>query len=157
MNASEPLISLPGEGQKITANGIQIFLKAKVQQTNGLWSMIEYVLPATLPGPPPHYHKKTQEMFYINEGTLEFVLNGKAINAPSGTLVVVPEGLVHTFRNNSDDYVRFQVWFSPGGLEQYFIDIQELIHNEPTWPPSDMGKLISLMAQHDTFLPDNNE
>ena len=153
MNTTEPLISLRGEGQKITANGIEIFLKAKAQQTNGLWSMIEYVLPPSLPSPPPHYHQKTQETFYVIEGTLQFVLDGKIINAPSGTLVVVPEGSVHTFRNTSNDYVRFQVWFSPGGLEQYFIDVQELIQNEPTWPPSDMSKLFSLMAQHDTYLP----
>jgi quercetin dioxygenase-like cupin family protein len=149
----EPLISLPGEGEKITANGIEIFLKAKTQQTNGHWSMIEYVLPPSLPGPPPHYHKKTQEMFYVLEGTLQFDLDGKTIDAPSGTLVVVPEGSVHTFKNIYNDKVRFQVWFSPGGLEQYFLDVQELIESEPTWPPADMGKLFSLMARYDTYPP----
>ena len=151
MHTSGVLISLPGEGQKITANGIEVFLKAKAQQTNGQWSMIEYVLPPSLPGPPPHFHNKTQEMFYILDGTLQFVVDGKIINAPSGTLIVVPEGLVHTFKNLSGDYVRFQVWFSPGGLEQYFIDVQELIQNEPVWPPSDMSKLVALMAKHDTY------
>ena len=151
MNTNNPLISLPGEGQKIAVNGIEIYLKAKAQQTNGYWSMIEYVLPPSLPGPAPHFHKKTQEMFYILEGTLQFVLDGKAIDAPAGTLVVVPQGSIHTFKNVSPDYVRFQVWFSPGGMEQYFIDVQELIRNEPSWPPSDMSKLFSLMAQHDTY------
>ena len=151
MHTSNVLISLQGEGQKITANGIEVFLKAKAQQTNGQWSMIEYVLPPSLPGPPPHFHNKTQEMFYILDGTLQFVVDGKIINAPSGTLIVVPEGLVHTFKNLSGDYVRFQVWFSPGGLEQYFIDVQELIQNEPVWPPSDMSKLVALMAKHDTY------
>ncbi|TDH26922.1 cupin domain-containing protein [Segetibacter sp. 3557_3] len=154
MSTMEPLISLPGEGEKIAANGIEIFLKAKLQQTNGHWSMIEYLLPPFLPGPPPHYHKKTQEMFYVLEGTLQFVLDGKTIDAPSGTLVVVPEGSVHTFKNIATDKVKFQVWFSPGGLEQYFLDVQELINNEPSWPPADMGKLFSLMAQHDTYPAD---
>jgi mannose-6-phosphate isomerase-like protein (cupin superfamily) len=154
MNTTKTLISLPGEGQKITANGIEILLKAEAKQTNGLWSMIEYSLPPSLPSPPPHYHKKTQETFYIIEGTLQFVLDGETIDAPSGTLVIVPEGSVHTFRNTSSDYVRFQVWFSPGGFEQYFLDVQELIQNEPTWPPADMSKLFSLMAKHDTFSPE---
>src|SRR5829696_6208977 len=132
MNTVEPLISLPGEGEKITANGIEILLKAKTHQTNGHWSMIEYVLPPSLIGPTPHFHKKTQEMFYILDGTLQFLLDGKIIDAPSGTLVVVPEGSVHTFRNVSDKKVRFQVWFSPGGMEQYFVDVQELIKSEPS-------------------------
>jgi quercetin dioxygenase-like cupin family protein len=151
MNTIEPLISLPGEGEKVTANGIEIFMKAKAQETNGLWSMIEYVLPPSLPGPPPHYHKKTQEMFYVLQGTLQFLVDRKTIDAPSGTLVVVPEGSVHTFKNITNDKVRFQVWMSPGGMEQYFLDVQELIKSEPTWPPSDMGKLFSLMAQHDMY------
>jgi mannose-6-phosphate isomerase-like protein (cupin superfamily) len=151
MNTVEPFISLPGEGEKIMANGIAIFLKAKAHQTNGLWSMIEYVLPPSLPGPPAHYHKKTQEMFYVLEGTLQFIMDGKTIDAPAGTLVVVPEGSVHTFQNSTGDKVRFQVWFSPGGMEQYFLDVQELILNEATWPPADKGKLFSLMAQHDTY------
>jgi mannose-6-phosphate isomerase-like protein (cupin superfamily) len=154
MNPTNPLVSLPGAGQKITANGIEIFLKGKAQQTNGLGSMIEYLLLPSLPGPPPHYYKKTQETFYILERTLQFVLDGKTIDTPSGTLVVVPESSVHTFRNISNGHVSFQVWFSPGGLEQYFIDVQELIRSQPTWPPSDMKKLFSLMAQYDTYLPE---
>ena len=154
MSNTEPLISLPGEGEKITANGIEIFFKAKAGQTNGHWSMIEYTLPASRPGPSPHYHKKTQEMFYVLQGTLQFLLNERTIDAPAGTLVVVPEGAIHTFKNVSDSPVKFQVWFSPGGLEQYFIDVQELIKQEPTWPPSDMTKLVELMAQHDTFPPE---
>ena len=72
--------------------------------------MIEYLLPPSLPGPPLHYHKKTQEAFYVTEGTLQFTLDGKTIDAPSGTLVVVPEGAVHTFKNVSNNSVRFQVW-----------------------------------------------
>lgn len=154
MNATEPLIVLPGEGQRITSNGIQIFLKATAQQTNGHWSLIEYVLPPSLPGPPPHYHKKTQEIFYILEGTLQFVVDGKNIDAPCGTLIVVPEGAVHTFKNISNDTVRFQVWFSPGGMEQYFIDVQQMIQQELKWPPADLSKLFSLMAQHDMYPPE---
>jgi oxalate decarboxylase/phosphoglucose isomerase-like protein (cupin superfamily) len=90
-------------------------------------------------------------MFYVLEGTLQFTLDGQTIDAPSGTLVVVPQEAVHTFRNVSSEPARFQVWFSPGGMEQYFVDVQELIRNEPFWPPADMSKLFSLMTQHDMY------
>jgi mannose-6-phosphate isomerase-like protein (cupin superfamily) len=151
MHRNKPLISLPGEGQKIEVNGIEIYVKARAQQTNGDWSMIEYKLPPSHPGPAPHFHKRTQEMFYVLEGTLQFLLAGETIDAPAGTLVVVDKEAVHTFKNVSSEYVRFQVWFSPGGMEQYFIDVQELVQRESSWPPSDMNKLFSLMAQHDTY------
>jgi quercetin dioxygenase-like cupin family protein len=144
-------VSLPGEGQKITANGIEIFIKAAVGQTNGHWSMVEYSLPPNLPGPAPHYHKITEEMFYVLEGSLQFEVAGKTIDAPAGTLVTVPVNAVHTFKNVSGKQVRFQVWFSPGGMEQYFIEVQELIQKEPVWPPADMSKLFALMNQHDMY------
>jgi mannose-6-phosphate isomerase-like protein (cupin superfamily) len=42
-------------------------------------------------------------MFYVLNGTLQFSLDENTIDAPAGTLVVVPEGAVHTFRNISGD------------------------------------------------------
>lgn len=151
MNSGSAHISLPGEGQKITANGIEIYIKASVNHTNGQWSMVEYFLPPHLPGPAPHYHKATEELFYVLEGTLQFLVDGKTLDAPAGTLVTVPVNAVHAFKNVSGNPVRFQVWFSPGGMEQYFLDVQELIQQEPTWPPADMSKLFSLMARHDMY------
>ena len=43
------------------------------------------------------------------------------------------------------------IWLSPGGFEQYFLDMEELVKNEPAWPPSDLGKVFDLMAKHDTY------
>lgn len=154
MNNSQPIVSLPGAGPKLSAYGIDIYFKAKAEQTNGLWSMIEYHLPPSPASPPPHYHKKMQEIFYVLEGALQFTLNGNTIDAPAGTLVMVPPGDVHTFKNALDTPAKFQVWFSPGGFEQYFLDMEDLIRSEPSWPPSDMGKVFAMMAKHDTFAPE---
>lgn len=154
MTITKPIISLPGQGPKLSAFGVDIYFKAKVGQTNGLWSMVEYHLPPSPLSPPPHYHKKMEEIFYVLEGMLQFTLDGKTIDAPAGTLVTVPPGAVHTFKNGQETLAKFQVWFSPGGFEQYFLDMEELIKNEPAWPPSDLGKVFSVMAKHDTFPPE---
>ena len=42
---------------------------------------------------------------------------------------------------------------SPAGLEDYFAELQELIKQEPAWPPRDMEKVVALMAKYDTFAP----
>ncbi|MCB9081114.1 MAG: cupin domain-containing protein [Lewinellaceae bacterium] len=150
-----PIISLPGAGPKLSVLGVEVYFKAKVSQTNGLWSMIEYHLPPSPMSPPLHYHKEMQEIFYVLEGQLQFTLEGEIINAPAGSLVMIPAGAVHTFRNGSDQLAKFQVWFSPGGFEQYFLDMQELIASEPTWPPQDMSIVFALLAKHDTFPPEH--
>lgn len=155
MSALHPIVSLPEQGPVLSAYGAHIYFKAKTEQTNGLWSVIEYHLPPSPASPPPHYHKVMQEVFYVLEGALQFTLDGKIIDAPAGTLVMVPPMAVHTFKNALDAPARFLIWFSPGGFEQYFLDMEELVKNEPSWPPSDMGKVFALMAEHDTFPPEN--
>ncbi len=154
MNTLHPIVSLPDQGPVLSAYGVNIYFKAKTEQSNGLWSMIEYHLPPSPISPPPHYHKKMQEVFYVLEGALQFTLDGQTIDAPKGTLVVVPPMAVHTFKNALDAEAKFLIWFSPGGFEQYFLDMEELVQNEPSWPPSDMGKVFALMARHDTYAPE---
>ena len=151
MSKEKSIISRLGEGEKLSAFGIDIYFRATVEKTNGLWSMIEYHLPPSPLGPPPHYHKKMQEIFYVLEGELEFILAGKSINAPAGTLVAIAKNDVHTFKNSLDSMAKFLIWFSPGGFEQYFIDMEDLVKTESSWPPSDMTKVFALMAKHDTF------
>ena len=50
------------------------------------------------PTPPPHVHAAHAEAFLVLEGSLRFLLHGGETVAGAGTWVVVPPGLVHTFR-----------------------------------------------------------
>lgn len=48
-------------------------------------------------GPPPHSHP-WDETFFVVKGKVEFVIDGEAQTATSGTLVHFPAGEVHSFR-----------------------------------------------------------
>ena len=57
------------------------------------------------PTPPPHVHAEHAEVFYVLEGALHFQLEeGETVAGPD-TWVVVPPGVVHTFR--TDGTTRF--------------------------------------------------
>jgi quercetin dioxygenase-like cupin family protein len=50
------------------------------------------------PTPPPHVHAAHAEAFLVLDGALRILVEGGETVAGSGTLVVVPPGVVHTFR-----------------------------------------------------------
>jgi len=61
-------------------------------------------------GPDPHVHLAHADAFYVLEGELVFGLGpggAERVHAPRGTLVLVPQGLVHRFANEGAGDTRF--------------------------------------------------
>jgi len=54
----------------------------------------------------PHWHDDLDEVFYVLEGKIEFLLDGQWRRAVAGSTVFVPAGTVHAFRNASDQPAR---------------------------------------------------
>lgn len=65
-------------------------------------------------GPAPHVHRQHVDAFYVLEGELAFELEGERVDAPAGTFVAAPPGVVHSFRNASGAPVRFVNLHAPG-------------------------------------------
>ena len=77
----------------------------------------------------------------------------ETVQAGPGGYAYVPPRTVHAFSNETDVPAKYLLVASPAGLENYFAELAELVKNEPSWPPKDMGKVITLMAKYDTFPP----
>ena len=76
-----------------------------------------------------------------------------SVDAQAGAYARVPPGVVHRFSNLSDESARFLGLIVPGGFEMYWEELGEMMANEPSWPPADMGSVMALMAKYDTFPP----
>jgi quercetin dioxygenase-like cupin family protein len=76
------------------------------------------VEPGSEPG-EPHHHKRHTDSFYVIEGELEFVIEGRTVRAPAGTLVTAPRGASHAFPVAVGGTARFLNVHSPGGFEHY--------------------------------------
>jgi mannose-6-phosphate isomerase-like protein (cupin superfamily) len=85
----------------------------------------EYVLEPGTEAGDPHYHANHTDAFYVLEGELEFVIEGKPVRATAGTLVVAPRGAVHAFPVAIGGAARFLNVHAPGGFERYLRALSE--------------------------------
>jgi mannose-6-phosphate isomerase-like protein (cupin superfamily) len=69
-------------------------------------------------GPESHVHEDEDDAFYILDGELTFLLEEGDLSAPTGTFVLVPPGVKHTFRNALDRPTRVLNIHAPAGFDR---------------------------------------
>lgn len=116
----EAIILSDGQGRPVSLFGNTLMVKADSEQTGGAYALIEYNVAPHFQGTPLHIQHNEDEAFYILDGTLTFQLDDRRIEAPVGSYVFIPRGLVHAWWNASDVSARFLVIESPGGVEKCF-------------------------------------
>jgi quercetin dioxygenase-like cupin family protein len=85
---------------------------------NGRYAIMENIAaPGT--ATPMHFHAE-DEIFNILEGTVTFSIDGDVFNASVGSIVVIPAGAHHAWRNRSNAPIRMLTFFSPGGVEELY-------------------------------------
>jgi uncharacterized cupin superfamily protein len=104
------------------------------EDTGGLYSFFEVASPAG-EGPPHHIHQDVDESFYVIEGEYEIKLNDDTYKAPVGTLVYGPRGVGHSFVNTWDKTSKMLCIATPGGVENFFSELGELLSagGPPEW------------------------
>lgn len=94
-------------GEEIT------FLKS-THETKDKYLHIEVKLPPKGDGPPLHVHDSFEETFEVMSGTLTITTNKLVKDYKQGEKVHAPRLMPHTFKNNSNEEVVFQVKLVPG-------------------------------------------
>lgn len=103
----KPVVLAAGEGETISnraERNVRILLDHELADVT--WTRYE---PGER-GPDPHIHKQHADAWYVLEGELVFGVGpggGMLHHAPAGTHVLVPAGVIHTFRNDGDATARF--------------------------------------------------
>jgi quercetin dioxygenase-like cupin family protein len=112
------------EGMSFWGPGdIYTWLVTGEESGGAYFSMLAIVPP--LGGPPPHTHANEDETFYVLDGTPTFLLGDERFVAGPGDFVNVPRGVVHNFRNLSDEPLRMILTFTPAGIEKFFEETLE--------------------------------
>ena len=93
---AEPIVLLPGEGQKIDLGNFEMSVKATGAETGGLFSLLEATEPPNF-GPPMHIHHDCSEAFYVLEGEYRIFIEGAEHRCPAGSFILIPSGLRHGF------------------------------------------------------------
>jgi len=146
----EPIVLLPGEGERIAIGPMTAVMKATAETTGGAFSISEGVVPPGASGPPPHAHGHTFDTFYVLEGTLRVTVGDRQIDARAGSYVLVPPGVVHTFAHATAEPARFLNINAPGGWEHYLRDIARAAQSG-TMPGS--AEFTQVVAKYDFVVP----
>jgi len=77
-------------------------------------------------GAPPHRHREYDEYFFVVEGTISLVIDGKESTIVPGTLAFTPRGAIHSFKNIGASTASMLEWTIPGGNEPYFRAVSEM-------------------------------
>lgn len=154
MNNLKPIIRLADEGETIGGVGVTVTHKARSAETGGGWSLVHYTMPPHFKTSPPHYHDQMAETFYILAGECTIQVGEERMTVPAGSFVSIPPGVLHMINNDSSEPATFLLFFTPGGFENYFDDVAQLLAEEGAWPPSDMSKLQAIQAKYDMRYPE---
>jgi mannose-6-phosphate isomerase-like protein (cupin superfamily) len=93
----------PGEGERLEGEHRSLLVKGLAAELD----LLEYDVGPGYEGPGPHYHERHADSFYVLEGELEFTVDGEKVRAGTGTFVLVPPRVVHSFTNPGPGGARF--------------------------------------------------
>ena len=128
----------PHEGDVISVVGDTYRILVSGKETNGSYAAIDMLIPPN-GGPGPHAHADVQEAFYVLEGEIEIKTQEKTIIAKKGAYVNIPlGGLVHQFKNKTQNLTHMLCILTPGGMEKMFEEIGTPIKAGEFMPPPEM-------------------
>jgi quercetin dioxygenase-like cupin family protein len=121
----------PGEGERLWFLGTFATIKIPGEATEGRFALIEFLFPHGA-SPPLHTHPQ-DESYVVLEGRLTIQAGEQRFELEAGGAAVVPMGVAHTFRVDSDT-ARVLVLSTPAGLERFVRD-GSVPATEATLPP----------------------
>ena len=127
------LWSLPGEGEHIWFVNALVTIKVPGEAVDGRLTLIEFLMPQGT-SPPRHFHPQ-DETFTMIDGTLTFLAGDQRFACGAGASWIVPSGVEHTFRVESET-ARLVAVYAPAGMDRCF-RLAGLPAKSPTLPPPD--------------------
>lgn len=157
MNKSREILLNNAEGRSYWVLGDLYTFKATGKDTNGAMTVIDQVIQPQ-GGPPPHVHRREDEVFYILEGKFTFLCGEEQRTFTSGSFVYIPKGTLHTFKNIGNKPGKLLVTITPAGLEEFFYAIGSPaadLTSPPPFNPEVIDKIMKLSKdfQMDVILP----
>lgn len=117
-NDKDILVLASGQGRTYHCGTMTAIFKADENETNEHYSVSEWWLAPNSGGPGPHSHEANDEVFYVLEGTVSFLIGDKWVDADKGTFLRIPAKTIHDFKNQTETKSGVLNFFIPGGFER---------------------------------------
>lgn len=122
----QPVAVLPVGGRVLKFLGVTHKLTS--EQTGGAFYVCEAVF-GPESGSPLHIHHYEDEVIYVLEGAIDIRLDKEELHAPAGGIVHLPKNIPHALQNPLKTPLRIMVSAIPGGLENYFDEVEAALQN----------------------------
>jgi mannose-6-phosphate isomerase-like protein (cupin superfamily) len=122
----QPVAVLPGVGRVLDVLGVTH--KLTREQTGRAFYVCEAVF-GPESGSPLHIHHYEDEVIQVLEGEIEIRLDTDSLRAPVGSVVHLPKKIPHALQNPLKTPLRIMVHAIPGGLENYFDEVETALQN----------------------------
>ncbi len=107
--------------------------------------IFELTVPPNSNVPPPHSHSNNEEIVYVLEGELRYVVGSDARDLTFGQSMQTPKGTVHAFSNPFGSVARALIILSPDIGAQYFKDVAAVVN---AGGPPDKVALMTVMNRY---------
>ena len=126
----KPIFLGPGDGRSYPMGRIAALFKADGEERGGRYSISEWWLEPHTRGPGAHSHIE-DDVFYVLEGTMSFLIGARWVETPKGSFVLVPAGETHDFENRGALRAGVLNFSVPGNFERAMPDIVSWFKENP--------------------------
>jgi quercetin dioxygenase-like cupin family protein len=126
--------------------GVPTLMRSTSETTNAAFGLMEHWSMPPSFASPYHVHHLEDEAFYVLEGEMAFVCDGKWIKGGPGAYVFGPREIPHGFKVIGTTAARMLLMCAPAGFERFVLEMGEDLMS-PAAPP-DMTKLVALAAKY---------
>jgi mannose-6-phosphate isomerase-like protein (cupin superfamily) len=126
----KPIVLIPNEGRHYEMGSMSAIFKADCAETNNAYSISEWWLEPYSKGPGAHSHPE-DDVFYVLEGVMSFLIGDEWIDAPKGSFVLAPAGTTHDFENRTSARTGALNFSIPGNFETHMPSIVDWFKDNP--------------------------
>jgi len=119
-------VVLPGKGEEVVIPGFGATYKLHGRDTGGEVSIVEHPFAVGLIT-APHQHTGEDEHSLVLEGEIGFRSDDSEVVLGAGGYITKPRGQMHAMWNAGDVPGRIVEIITPGGFEDYFRQLGELL------------------------------
>jgi quercetin dioxygenase-like cupin family protein len=131
------------EGDLIKIGQLEIRYVVDGVQTGAGMGMFELTVPPSAKVPPAHSHTENEEIVYVLEGLLRYMVDDAQRDLGPGEHMRTPRGSVHSFSNPHERTARALIVLTPDIGAQYFRDVAE-VASQPGGPnPARMSEVMT--------------
>jgi quercetin dioxygenase-like cupin family protein len=141
-----------GEGRSLWHLGARMTFKALSDETENRFWAVEGLADSTM-AVPLHTHSHEDEVWYVLEGEITFIVGDQERTVGAGAFAYIPRGTAHSFVVRSGT----ARWFGlgiPGGLDSWFFETGVPAGADGLPPatdePPDIGAIVESLRRYGT-------